>query len=241
MATVFVSTMILRSMRMTGEKARGETLDSNEQVQCLAEINAMIESWSLNPLLCYQLQQYSFSLTTSTSSYTIGPGAALSTTVRPNKIVDPCYVRDSSNMDTPLTIISPESYGSIVMKGTGTTYPTYITYNQGLDSSGFGLINVYPTPSANLTLFINTEQGVGSFASISTQVTLPQGYQRAIEANYAIESVAGIGNVSPEVAKIARESLALIKSQNLPEVIASLESGVLQSRGGTRRSILTGP
>lgn len=241
MSTVYVSTMILRSLRMTGEKARSEVLDSTEQTQCLAEMNAMIESWSLSPLMCYQLTEYSVSLSTSTSSFTIGPGADLSTTVRPNKIVDPCFVRDSSNMDTPLQIISPESYGGIVMKGTGTTYPTYITYNQGLDSSGFGMINVYPTPSAGLTLFLNTQQAVGSFAAVSTQVTLPPGYQRAIESNYAIESVAGLGSVSPEVVKIARESLALIKSQNLPETISRLDVGVVGAYRGSRRSILTGP
>ena len=241
MSTVYVSTMILRSMRMTGEKTRGDTLTSNEQTECLSEINSMIESWSLSPLLCYQLQQYSVSLSVSTSSFTVGPGATLSTTVRPNKIVDPCFVRDSSNMDTPLQIISPESYGGIVMKGTGTTYPTYITYNQGLDSSGFGTINIYPTPSAGLTLFVNTQQAVGSFSAVSTQVTLPQGYQLAIESNYAIHSVAGIGSVSPEVVKIARESLSAIKSQNLPETISRLDTGVVQPYRGSGRSILTGP
>lgn len=241
MTTVAVSTMILRGLRMTGEKARGETLDANEAIQCLSEINAMIESWSLSPLLCYQLTQYSFPLTAGTVSSTIGPGATMSTTVRPVKLVDPCFVRDGSNMDTPLSIISPQSYGGIVMKGTGNTYPTYITYNQGLDSSGFGLINVYPAPSSNLTLYINTQQAVGNFAAVSTMVSLPPGYQRAIESNYAIESVAGIGSVSPEVVKIARDSLALIKTQNLPEVISSIESGVLQNYGGSRRSILTGP
>ena len=239
--SVYVSTMILRSLRMTGEKTRAETLDATESVQCLAEMNAMIESWSLSPLLCYQLQQYSLALTTSTSSFTIGPGATLSTTVRPNKIVDPCFVRDSSNMDTPLQIISPESYGGIVMKGTGTTYPTYLSYNQGLDSSGYGTISIYPTPSANLTLFVNTQQAVGSFADVSTLVTLPAGYQRAIESNYAIESVAGIGSVSPEVVKIAKESLAAIKTQNLPETISRLDIGVVQPYRGSGRSILTGP
>ena len=33
----FVSTMILRSMRLTGEKGRCATLDTNEQTEFLAE------------------------------------------------------------------------------------------------------------------------------------------------------------------------------------------------------------
>ena len=39
----FVSTMILAALRMTGEKARGATLDANELVECLAELNTMME------------------------------------------------------------------------------------------------------------------------------------------------------------------------------------------------------
>ena len=241
MPTVSASTMILRAMRMTGEKRRGDTLTTSEQTECLAEMNTMIDSWSLSPLLCYQLTIQSFALTAGTSSFTIGPGAALSTLVKPTRIVDPCYVRDSSDMDSPLTIISPESYGGIVMKGTGNTYPTYISYNQGTDSSGFGLINVYPEASANLTLFLSTPQAVGQFSTLTHLVTLPAGYQRAIESNYAMESAPGFAKASPELVRVARESLAVVKSQNLPEVIASLESGVLSMYGGSRRSILTGP
>ena len=74
-----VSSMILRSMRMIGEKARGETLDSNESVECLAELNTMIESWETQRLTCYSVTQESFSLTASTGTYTIGSGGTFNT------------------------------------------------------------------------------------------------------------------------------------------------------------------
>ena len=48
-----VSTLILRSMRMIGEKERGATLDVNEQVECLAELNTFMDACATERLLCY--------------------------------------------------------------------------------------------------------------------------------------------------------------------------------------------
>ena len=231
--------MILRSMRMIGEKARGETtLDANEAVECLYELNSFMDSLNNERLMCYQVLQESFALSANTVSYTIGPGATLSTTARPVKIVDPCFVRDSSNLDSPLTLIGPEQYGAIVQKSVGQTYPSYLFYDHGYDASGFGTVNVYPAPSASLTLFINSWKQLQSFLDVSTQLLLPPGYQLMIESNFAIHLAAGLTPVSQEVAKIARESKAAVKTVNLPDTVMRLDVGTVY---GQRMNILTGP
>ena len=235
--TVYVSTMVLRSLRMIGEKARGDTLTSTEQVECLYELNSFMDACAIERLLCYQVLQESFPLATGTSSYSIGPGATFNT-VRPTKIVDPCYVRDSSNFDTPLDIIGVEAYGNIRLKNVGNTYPQALSYDQGYDSSGYGRINVYPLPSASLTLFINSWKQVGQFSTMSMAVTLPPGYQTFIESNFAIHEAAGMTGVSAEVVRIARDSKAAVKSLNIPDTIMSLDLGMVNRR---RSSILTGP
>ena len=235
--TVYVSTMILRSLRLTGEKGRGASLTTNEQTECLAELNAMMDSWSIERLMCYQVLQESFALTTNTVSYTIGSGATFNTT-RPTKIVDPCFVRDSANLDSPVKIVESESYGLIVQKNVGTTYPSYLFYDHGFDASGFGTIYVYPAPAQNLNLYINSWKQLQSFASVSTALLLPPGYQLAIESNYAIHSAAGQMSISPELAMMAKESKRAIKSINLPTTIAQLDSALRQ---GQRQNILTGP
>jgi hypothetical protein len=229
--------MILRSLRMIGEKARGETLDTNEQTECLYELNSMMDSWSIERLMCYQITQESFALSANTVSYTIGSGATFNTT-RPTKIVDPCFVRDASGLDLHLEIIDAEAYGSIVQKSAGTTYPTWLFYDGGFNASGYGTIYVYPAPSANLTLYINSWKQLQNFSSVSTQMLLPPGYQLAIESNFAIHMAAGLTNISPEVAKIARDSKAAIKGINSPSVVATLDTGVVR---GKRSNIFTGP
>jgi hypothetical protein len=228
--------MILRSMRMTGEKARGATLTSDEQTECLAELNTFMDSCANERLLCYQVTEDTHALTTSTTSYTVGPGGDIDTT-RPVKIVDPCFVRDSSGYDTPVTVINTEQYARIVDKDAGYTVPTYLYYDMGFSATSTGTISIYPAPSASLTLHFHSWKQLGTFANLSTQVLLPPGYQLFIESNFAIHLAAGFAPVSAEVAKLARDSRAAIKGVNVPDVVSRLDTGVVSYRG----SILTGP
>ena len=234
----YVSTMILHSLRLLGEKERGDTLSSAEQTDCLYDLNSMLESWSIERLMCYQVLQESFSLASNTVSYSIGTGGTFNTD-RPTKIVDPCFVRDSSNLDSPVKILDASAYGRIVQKsGSGTTYPDYLFYDGGYNSSGLANISIYPPPKSALTLFINSWKQLGSVSTISAQLTLPPGYQRAIEYNFAVEEAGGFTDVSAAVAKIARDSKAAIKSINAPDTFMRLEAGVSQPVGS---NILTGP
>jgi len=231
-----VSTMILRSLRLLGEKEPGDTLTSAEQTDYLNDLNSMMESWSIERAFCYQIVQESLSLSSSVGSYTIGSGGDFNTT-RPVKIVDPCFIRDSSNLDSPLRIIDATAYGRIVQKTIDGTYPGYLFYDSAY-ASNLGTIRLYPEPQAGLTLFINSWKQLQSFASVSTVLALPPGYQRAIETNFAIEISGGFSSVSPEVAKIAKESKAAIKSLNLPDAFLRIEAGLVPVYGS---NILTGP
>ena len=229
--------MILRSLRLIGEKARGATLTANEQTECLDSLNAMMESWTIDRLMVYQITQESFALTASQGAYTIGTGGNFNTT-RPTRLVDPCFIRDGSNYDSPVRLINIDAYGKIVDKTTDGSYPTYLYYDAGFSATSTATINLYPEPQAGLTLYINSWKQLQSFANVSTALLLPPGYERAIVFNYAIEEAGGFTSVSPEVAKIARESKAAIKSMNLPDVTMRVETGILSVYG--RSNILTG-
>ena len=224
-------------MRMLGEKARGATLDSNEQVECLAELNTMMESWSNERLMCYAITEDTAALTASTESYTIGNGAVINTT-RPTKLVEPCFVRDASGYDTPLKIVNLETYGRIVAKTAGFTVPTAIYYDGEYSATSTATLTVYPSPSAGLTLHINSWKQMQNFANLSTTVLFPPGYQLAIESNFALHLAAGFTDPPAIVVKIARDSKAAIKSLNLPETVMRLDSPTTPYN---RISVLTGP
>jgi hypothetical protein len=188
----------------------------------------MLESWSLERLLVYQLLQESLALTAGVGTYTIGTGGAFNTS-RPNKLADPCFTRDSANYDRPLILVDAQTYGRISLKSIGNTYPEYLFYDHAW-TAGLGLLTLYPLPQASLTMYINSWKQLQSFAAIGTTLSLPPGYQRAIEFNLAIELAGGFGNVSAEVAKVARESKAVLKGLNAPENTLMMPIGVAPRR-----------
>lgn len=232
-----VSTMILRSLRLTGEKRRGETLTSNEQTECLSELNAMLDSWANERLMIHTISQTSFALTASDGTYTIGVGGDFNMT-RPTKLVNPCFTRDSDDTDIPLNIIDADTYGRILDKTLGDLTPQYIFYDYGYSSTSTATIRLYPLPQSGLTLYINTLQPFTNFSTMSHSLSLPPGYQRAIEYNYAIEAAGGLTEVDPTVAMNARQAKAVIKRLNAPLTPMSLDHGV---GGGLQTSIITGP
>lgn len=229
--------MIIRALQLLGEKRMGGTLSSDEQTAHLASLNAMMESWSLERLMCYQVVEDSKALTASDGTYTIGSGGDWSTT-RPNKIVQ-AWVRDADSQDSNVEIISAKAYNAIVSKTSDGAYPMYLYYDSAFASS-LGTVFLWPEPSAGLTLYISSWKQLQTFALISTTVVLPPGYQRAIEFNLAIELAGGFTSVSPEVAKIARESKAVLKTLNQPDVFMRLDAGIVFGLGA-RENIFTGP
>lgn len=220
--------MIVRALQLLGDKTLGGSLTSDEQTAYLSVLNAMMESWSLERLMVYQLLQDSKALTTSDGTYTIGSGGDFNTD-RPTKIVDPCFIRDGDNLDYPLTLIDATTYGRFTQKTTDNARPEYLFYD-GAFVSSLGTIYLYPEPSASLTLYINSWKQLQTFALISTTVVLPLGYQRAIEFNLAVELSGGYKSVSPEVAMIARESKAAIKRFNAPSGVLRMDAGVAGRR-----------
>ena len=233
-----VSTMILRSMRLTGEKARGATLDANEQVDCLNELNTFMESCYLERLLAPSIRQDSVAIAASTQSLTVGPGGQFNIT-RPMKIVEPCFVRDTSGFDSPVKVIDFYSYGALRLKNVGYTYPNSLYYDQGFSATSTGTIYLYPLPSGSLTLYINSWQQLGNFSTLSQQMLLPPGYQLFVESNFAVHLAAGIIPISAELAKIAKESKAAVKGLNSYSPIMQMDTGI--ASGSQRSSILTGP
>jgi len=233
-----VSTLILNALTMTGEKSLDiSTFTQNETSYHLSRLNSMMDSWANERLMVPYLSQTSFPLTSSTVSYSIGSGGTFNMT-RPTKLVDPCFIRDTQNVDSALELINMETYGRIVQKSTSGSYPAYIAYDQGYSATSTGTIYLWPGPSANLTLFINTLQQLQSFSTVTVTLQLPPGYQDAIEANYAVRSALGVIPVSPDLKEMARTTKAAIKSANLPAPISRLPYGVA---GSMQSNIITGP
>ena len=225
MALVTASKMILRSLRLLGEKIVGGTLSTAEQTDYLYDLNSFMDSVGLSRLMIPHLTDENFALTSSDGTYTIGPGADFSTT-RPLSIEN-AFIRDSGGNDYQVQIIEKEQYNRIGLKTTATTTPEYLFYEPSVPK---GTIYVYPEPGASQTLYISSWKPLQKFGGIDVPLQLPPGYQRFIEFNFAIDVAGGFTNVSQEVARGAKESRALVMGFNAPAGVLRMDAGVAGRR-----------
>lgn len=228
--------MITTAFVDAGIRDPGETIPSEDSAYGLAKLNSMLDSASINRLLIYQLLQESKALTSSVGSYTIGSGGAFNTT-RPTKIVDPSFIRDSGNSDYPLEIIEAPQYGAVRFKSSDGAIPSYLFYDNA-DVAGLGTIYLYPEPGISLTLYINSWKHLQSFASLTTDLVMPPGYQLYIESNLAVALCPTYGKrVNPDLKQTAKEAKAAVEGFNAPAGALGMPA-----MPGIRRrsSILTG-
>lgn len=197
--------LIKASMRKAGILTKTESPSADEAADCLSSMNAMLDSWACDGVnLAYRTLE-SHALTPGTANYTIGSGGDIDT-VRPVTIVA-AYVRDGST-DYPVKIIGDEKYAAKQEKST-TGIPSELNYTCAYP---LGLINLYPSPSSAYTLFLLSEKTIGGGYSLSSTVALPNGWERAIIHNLAVEIAPEYGQqVSNEVAVIAIDSLSLLR------------------------------
>ena len=215
-----------------GAKATGETLTASELSDSLKILNSMLDNWSIDRLLVYQIVQTSYTWAAMASSRTIGSGGQLSGT-RPIRIEEgTLFINATDNTDILVNIIRDRStYDGIAVKGTTSTYPDYLYYEPAYP---LGILYAYPTPSEALTLKLNTWQPLQSFASGTTSLALPPGYQWAIEHNLAValESVF-VMPAPPSIVKEAMSSKSALRRINHIPVTGATE--VAYVLGGGRK------
>ena len=201
--------MIKRSLRLLGVKGAGEQLSSEEANDAFLALNSLVDSWNNESLMIYNLELITHTLVAGTGAYTIGPSATINTT-RPQNIKS-AYINDGTT-DWPMTIINDSQYNRIWNKTTQSTYPEYLYYRSDFPT---GTLEVWPVPSSAHTLTLSVWNQLTAFASTSTTVSLPPGYQRALEFNLALEIAPEYGaNPSAVVGSIAVQSKSKIKAIN---------------------------
>lgn len=216
------ATIINRALKLIGAIGSGESGSADELADGLVSLNAMIDAWNNDRLMIYAVQDETLTLVNGQVSYTIGSSGNLNTT-RPVKI-ESAFLR-VSDVDYPVDVIEVDEYNAIPDKAVTSDMVSHVYYKP---SSPLGVLYVYPVPNTAQSLKLQTRVPFTAFAATSTTVALPQGYERALAYNLAIE-------IAPEyekepsgtVVRIANESLAAIKRTNSRPVMACTGLGGL--------------
>ena len=213
---------IKKSMRLIGALGQSESPTASEATDGMAAANALLESWSIERLMVYQIQQDVYTWASGNASRTIGSSGNFNGT-RPTKIEN-AFTR-INDIDYPYQVVDKEIYDAIADKTTQSSYPEVIYFSQ---ASPLATIFGWPVPSASISFYVNSWKQLQQFTSLTTDIAMPAGYQRAFDFNLGVELHAEYPELPlPEsVVMIARQSKAVIKSLNTPSMVAQVDWGM---------------
>lgn len=220
--SITAADLILDAHKILGNKASGESLTASESDDGLEGLNSMLDLFSIERLMIFQIRQESFTWPTSTTSRTIGPSGDFDT-YRPNRIEVGTFFRDSNTIDYPVDVVRERStYDSITDKTVTSTYPEILFYDPSIT---IGTLYVYPVPNESMTLFINQWQPLQVFNNLTEALVLPPGYRTMIKYNLAehLESIVGLP-MSAKAQKIAANSKKVIKRNNNIPIYSATET-----------------
>lgn len=209
-----------------GVLGAGETLSAEDAATGLRLLNMLLESWSLDNLLVYDSAQVSRALTAGTASFSVGPSGDV-VGDRPIAILGG-YVR-VSGYDYPIEVVDREQYNALWDKTNGSSWPTAVYYEASLPN---GRIYLLPVVGSACTIYLDTQTVLASFSSTGTNVSLPPGYQRALEYGLAVEAAPDFSVRLPEsVARLAAAAKSQLKTVNVQVPVVDSEAALLTSRG----------
>jgi hypothetical protein len=196
----------------------------------------MIDMWSNESLMTYAILEQSTTLIPGQWQYTIGPGGNINAT-RPLRILTgdgTCYVVDSTGNRYNLEVV-PRDRWNLISNITQITanFPNTLFYDPQYP---LGIINLYPVPNVGWTLYFDSYLQLTDFSGLTTVLTLPPGYQAAIQDNLAVQiwrffKPDGVA-VPPDLKQLAATSKATVKRTNIRENIAGYDSELVSRANG---------
>jgi len=220
---------------------RSITPTTNQYNDALNVFNDLIDAWNQTDLLVYQTTMNTFSLIPGQQAYTLGTGGNFNI-ARPVKVDDIRLIYSaggsSAPMELPMKQDNVNEWASVTVKSTNATFPLEV-YND----KGFPLMTLYfyPIPSASCSVTLYCWEMLSEAPLLSTNISCPPGYYRALKTNLAVE-LAALYQIEPlpSLVKSAMESKSDINDLNLwtPVMTSGIEyrkSGAdlqaLRSRG----------
>jgi hypothetical protein len=218
---------IERALRIAQITAAGETPSAEDAQAGLDMLNGMLDSWETSNINLHDQEQLAFNLTAGQGVYTIGAGQNFNVSPPPisfNYMFLRVLTNPQQPLDLPIKQITAPEFAEIQLKQLGNTYPGYSWYNYGPIA---GTVNLWPLPIGNTQLVIGYKAEFSSFATLDTTASFPSGYDDAIVYSLAERICAEYGRpITPDLARMAREARAAMKSTNLAQPKLKFEYGV---------------
>lgn len=214
--------IITRALRSLQVVAQGETPDADQLSDGLVSLNDLLSAWGNERLMVYQTVQETITLVGGQSAYDIGVGATSLNTSMPIRI-ERAFIR-LNGIDYPLEILTRDQYQSIASKSDSSDIPSGLYYDTGYPES---VIRLSHAPTGG-TLYIDSWTPLTAFSTLGTTVSLPNGYERALRLNLAVELMPEYGVQNEILFSMARDAKAGIKRANYVTPVMLFDSAIPQ-------------
>lgn len=172
--------LITRALRTAGVYGQNEIVSAADLSDSFAVLNEMLDSWSTARLYVYQLQTDTLTSTGGKQVYTMGVGGDFNVT-RPTQVSSVVYT--SGGVDYTLLPMDRKDFNDISFKAQN-GIPAVFDYET---SYPLGKLYLWPIPNDGGTIKVDSPQQLTQFATPTTDVKFPPGYQTAIRLSLAIE------------------------------------------------------
>lgn len=202
--------IISRSLRLLGVLAEEETPEAQQAADGLTALNALMGSISNAPQLIFAKSLDSVSLSAGVASYTVGP-TGTPVTQRPVDVLESSTIT-YQGVTYPLVKWTLSDFNQINVSATS-GIPTGFYPDMEMPNI---VINLWPVPSAPMTLNLWSNKQITEFSSLTQQVVMPPGYDRMLAFNLAIDMAPEyMVEPSPTVVRVAAQSRRMLKRTNV--------------------------
>jgi hypothetical protein len=227
--------VITAALREIGVLAAGEVPSAAEGSDGLTALNNWLDQKAAERLTIYQVTRTLWTISANDGEYTVGASGNVNV-ARPTSIQGVSIIETATDPDYEISLgdgLTDDAYRGITQKALTSTLPRHWYYNATFP---LGTLTLWPIPtSTTLQGALYAPQQITSFAALSTDVSLPPGYMRAMIKNLALDLSPSYG-VQPSMLLVdqARESLATVKRSNIRPTELVCDAGALiQGARGT--------
>ena len=216
---MIANTIIKAALRKLLVIPAGGTPTVSQYADCLEILNDMVTSWSAQNNLVYEDTLEELTIPSGTQSITIGSTGTL-VTARPLEI-RLASLKSGTN-EYPMEVIKEKTY-QVYGDKTSTSQPSRLYYRNTWPN---GTIYFEYTTDKEYTLILTSIKQLSTFPDGTTDISIPDHYERAFKTNLTIEAAdeMGAGNrITASMVKLAEESKNAIIGQGLDIVPARIE------------------
>lgn len=232
--TITAQDIITNAMYEGRYYAPGETVSAPDINQGLWVLNGMLDSWAIESLMCYAILEQSGTLVINQSAYPVGPAASFNAT-RPTRVITgpgAAYLQDNLGNNYPVEVIERDFWNLIGNRTTTSDIPDTMYYDPQFPQ---GIINVFPVPTQTYKLFWDSYLPLSQFPTLTTAVSLPQGYQDALQHNLCVRLKPFFkgSQLDPIIIELAAATKGVVKRNNIRAVEAVYDGEIIAKSSGT--------